>query len=174
MRRRTMIKAALAAGLISLTAFIGSTDEHLATGSSVPPTTASPAGAESKSGATSPASLAVADVLPAGTAVRSTRAVRFGAADHEQVDADGAEGTFEVTIYNRFDPTELDGFGLSRTTRSDSVVWTESAPVGPSATIYFLSSAGVGLRISHNAASGRTTSVTGLQAMARRLAPLVG
>ena len=174
MRRRTALVAVVAGGSIAVGTLIGLTNEDLAGGSSTPPTTRGPAGGVSEPGTTSPTALAVAEVLPAGSEVRSARAVKAGAADYEQVEAEGVAGAFEVTVYNKFDPSEFDGFGLKATMLADGTVWTESGSRERSATIYFLSSGGVGLRIAHHAAPGQTTSAASLEGMAKRLAPLVG
>ena len=101
-------------------------------------------------------------VRPAGSDVKSARAVKNGAADDEQVDADGADGAFEVTVYNQFVPAELTASAWSAP-RCPTMAWRDSGSGERLATIYFLSSRGVGLRIAHRAASGRTTSAASLR-----------
>lgn len=174
MQRKAVLVAA-AAGGISLATFVGLSSGSIAGSSSSPPTTSGPAIAvapTSESAAPTVSGRAVAGALPAGTAVRGTRVVKAGSADYEQVDADGVDGAYEVTVYNRFDPGELDGSGMKRSALPGGVIWIGSDGA-ESASIYFLSSDGVGLRIGHRPAAGRATSIPHLQDMAQRLASLV-
>ncbi len=137
-----------------------------------PSTTAGAGAAVKPSSPTSPRGVAVSQVLPPGTEVRGAQLVKTGAADYELFTADGPGGTYEVTLYNRFEPAELDDMGLARKDVPGGVVWVEEG--GSDATsVYFLSSEGIGLSVANRSATGPAAPVDSLEGMARRLAPLV-
>ncbi len=172
MRRKAVLLASLAGGSLSLAAVAGLGGSGVADGAGPGPTTSVPVAGASQPLPTSPRSLAVAAVLAPGSTVRSTRSTTSASADYEQVDADGPSGNYQVTIYNRFEASELDGAALKRSVVPGGLVWI-GAEGGPSTSIYFLSSDGVGLRIGHNVAKGKAASVPSLQGMAQRLLPLM-
>jgi hypothetical protein len=104
--------------------------------------------------------------------LRTAQAVKTGAADYEMFTADGASGSFEVTLYHRFEPGELDAMGLPRSSVPGGTMWVEEE--GPNASsIYFLSSGGVGLGIANRTTAGAAAPADSLGSMAQRLAPLV-
>lgn len=158
----------LAGGLTSLAAILAG---NAANGSDPPPTTRAPAGPASKAVALSTRAQALESVLPEGSAVARVQQVQSGAADYELIDASGPAGGYEVTVYNTFSRTELDESGFKQWLVPGGVVWLgEDAS---SSSIYFLSSSGNGLRIAHRAADGRHASISSLEEIAQRLAPLV-
>lgn len=144
---------------------------NTAVGSGSPPTTSTPAGSASEPVAPSPRTQALESVLPEGSAVVRVRQVKSGAADYEQLEAAGPAGNYDVTIYNAFSRAELDGSGLRQSVVPGGVVWVGEDAA--SASIYFLSSGGNGLRIAHRGAGGQHAQIPSLEDIAQRLAPLV-
>ena len=171
MRPTATVAAVVVGGSLSLVALSGLTSGRDARTAAPGPTTSAPAGAVLQAEG-SPTARAVARVLPPGHRVRASQVVRSGGADYERVEADGPDGAFDVTVYDRFDRSELAGAGLARSTVPGGVVWVGSE--GPSSrSIYFLSSTGEGMRIGHTVRAGGASSIAGLEALALRLAPLV-
>ena len=161
----------LAGGSMLLAAMLALNNGTAANGSDPPPTTSAPARTTSEPVATSTRAQALQSVLPDGSAVVRVQHVRSGAADYESLDASGPAGAYEVTIYNTFSRTELDESGFKQSLVPGGVVWLGEDAT--SASIYFLSSRGNGLRIAHRAADGRHASISSLEEIAQRLAPLV-
>src|ERR1700681_1265483 len=129
-----------------------------ALGEATPPTTSPPS-----SSVLRPASMqtvaAATSALPPGTTIQVSQSIVSPTADYDHVVGLAADGSiYDITVYREFSASDLNGAGLTKASMASGTIWIGSD--GPDQrSVYFLGSAGPGVRLASSSSSGHTASL---------------